>query len=185
MTTNSTVEIPAPGTYRVDPAASSVSFATRHMFGLGAVKGSWRVISGEVTIADPVTGSTARAVIDAASFASGHPRRDEDVKSARFLHVREHPHIRFESSELVRNGDDWVLRGQLTVRGHDAPVELVVTEARTTGDDLLLRASTRINRYAHGLTKAKGMAARDLDLEITAHATRSDPGTAPSGPAQV
>ena len=30
----------------------------------------------------------------------------------------------------------------------------------------------RIDRYAFGLTKKKGLAARYLDLEITAHATQ-------------
>jgi polyisoprenoid-binding protein YceI len=58
--------------------------------------------------------------IDAASFAAGHPWRDKDVKSANFLHVQEHPHITFESSHLVREGDGCFLRAQLTVRGHSA-----------------------------------------------------------------
>jgi polyisoprenoid-binding protein YceI len=64
-----------------------------------------------------------------------------------------------------------VLRGQLTVRGHSAPVELAVTESRASGDGLTLRGTTRIDRYAFGLTKKKGLAARYLDLEISAHAT--------------
>ena len=51
--TAAAVQIPAAGTYRIDPAASSLTFATRHMFGLGAVKGSFRLVSGEITIADP------------------------------------------------------------------------------------------------------------------------------------
>ena len=165
-----TVQIPATGTYRIDPSGSSVSFTTRHLFGLGVVRGTFGVLSGEVTIADPVTASTARAVIDAASFSGGHPQRDKDVKSANFLHVQEHPHIRFESSELARDGDGWVLRGQLTVRGQAAPVELAVTESRASGAGLTLRGTTRIDRYAFGLTKKKGLAARYLDLEITAEA---------------
>jgi polyisoprenoid-binding protein YceI len=70
-------------------------------------------------------------------------------------------------------GDGWVLRGQLTARGHSAPVELAVIESRGSGDGLALRATTRIDRYAFGLTKKKGLAARYLDLEITAQATRS------------
>jgi polyisoprenoid-binding protein YceI len=168
-----TVQIPATGTYRIDPSGSSVSFTTRHLFGLGVVRGTFGVLSGEVTIADPVTASTARAVIDAASFSSGHPQRDKDVKSANLLHVQEHPHIKFESSQLVPVGDGWVLRGQLTARGNAAPVELAVTESRGSGDGLALRATTRIDRYAFGLTKRKGLAARYLDLEITAQATRS------------
>ncbi|HEX2320736.1 MAG TPA: YceI family protein [Streptosporangiaceae bacterium] len=170
-----TVQIPATGTYRIDPASSSVSFTTRHMFGLGAVKGTFGVLSGEVTIADPVTASTARAVIDAASFSGGHPQRDKDVKSANFLHVEEHPHITFESSDLAREGDAWLLHGQLTVRGHSAPVALAVTESRASGDGLTLRGTTRIDRYAFGLSKKKGLAARYLDLEITAQASKHSP----------
>lgn len=53
------------------------------------------------------------------------------------------------------------------------PVELAVIESRGSGDGLALRATTRIDRYAFGLTKKKGLAARYLDLEITAQATRS------------
>ncbi len=165
-----TVQIPRTGTYRIDPASSTVSFTTRHLFGLGAVNGTFEVLSGEMTIADPVTASTARAVIDAASFSGGHPQRDKDVKSANFLHVQEHPHIMFESSNLAQEGDGWVLHGQLTVRGHSAPVELAVTESRASGDGLTLRGTTRIDRYAFGLTAKKGLAARYLDLEITARA---------------
>jgi len=46
-----------------------------------------------------------------------------------------------------------------------------VTESRASGDGLTLRGTTRIGRYVFGLTKKKGLAARYLDLEITAAAT--------------
>ena len=62
-TSAAAVQIPAVGTCQLDPAASTVTFATRHLFGLGAVKGTFRLISGQITIADPVTSSTASAVI--------------------------------------------------------------------------------------------------------------------------
>ena len=106
-TSAAAVQIPAAGIYQLDPAASTVTFATRHMFGLAPVKGTFRLVSGQITIADPVTSSTVSAVIDAASFATGNPQRDKDVKSARFLHVRDHPQITFRSTELVRDGDAW------------------------------------------------------------------------------
>lgn len=172
MPDTATIQIPPAGTYRLDPEASSVSFATRHMFGLGGVHGSFRLISGQITIADPLTSSAASAVIDAASFQTGGAARDKDVKSANFLHVGEHPQITFTSTELVRDGDRWLLRGQITVRGHSAPAELVITEARADGDSLLFTATTRIDRYTHGLTKKKGLAGRHLDLTIAARATR-------------
>jgi len=73
------VQIPAAGIYQLDPAASTVTFATRHMFGLAPVKGTFRLVSGQITIADPVTSSTVSAVIDAASFATGNPQRDRAI----------------------------------------------------------------------------------------------------------
>lgn len=173
MPDTATIQIPAAGTYRVDPETSSISFATRHMFGLGGVTGSFRLISGEITITDPVTSSTASAVIDAASFRTGGAARDKDVKSANFLHVDEHPQITFTSTQLDGDGDRWLLRGQITARGNGAPAELVITEARTDEDGLLVKAVARIDRYAHGLTKKKGLAGRYLDLNITARAARS------------
>jgi polyisoprenoid-binding protein YceI len=173
MPDTATMQIPAAGTYRLDPAASSITFATRHMFGLGGVRGSFRLISGEITITDPVTSSTASAVVNATSFRTGGAARDADVKSPTFLHVEEHPEITFTSTGLAQDGDRWLLRGQITVRGGSAPAELEVTEARSGPDGLLLKATTKIDRYAHGLTKKKGLAGRYLDLEITGRATRA------------
>ena len=173
MPDSAIVQIPAAGTYRLDPAASSITFATRHMFGLGGVHGSFRLISGEITIADPVTSSTASAVVDATSFHTGGAARDADVKSATFLHVEEHPQITFTSTSLAQDGDRWLLRGQITVRGRSTPAELEITEAGSAEDAVLVTATTRIDRYAHGLTKKKGLAGRYLDLEITGRATRA------------
>jgi polyisoprenoid-binding protein YceI len=173
MPDSAAIQVPAAGTYRLDPQASSISFATRHFFGLAPVTGSFRVISGEITIADPVTSSTASAVIDATSFHTGLAARDKDVKSANFLHAGEHPQITFASSDVARDDGRWLLTGQITVRGTSTPAELVVTEARTDENGLFVKATTRIDRYAHGLTKKKGLAGRFLDLTITAHAIRS------------
>ena len=56
---------------------------------------------------------------------------------------------------------------------HPRPAELTITEAAASEDVLQIRATTRVDRYAHGLTKAKGLAGRHLDMEITARATRT------------
>lgn len=183
MPDTAAVQIPAAGPYRLDPEASSIRFGTRHWFGLGGVHGSFAVSSGDITITDPVTSSTASAVVDAASFHTGNAARDDDVKSANFLHAQEHPRITFTSSGLAQDGGRWLLRGQITVRGRSTPAELAITEARAGDDGLLVKATTRIDRYAHGLVKKKGLAGRYLDLEVTARATRSEPASGPAGPA--
>jgi len=87
--------------------------------------------------------------------------------------VNDHPQITFRSTELVQDGAAWRLRGQITARGTSTPAELTITEAAASDDVLQIRATTRVDRYAHGLTEAKGRAGRHLDMEITARATRT------------
>jgi len=168
----SAVQPPAVGTYRIDPSTSTITFSTRHMFGAQAVKGTFDLSSGEIIVADPLTASQVVASASANSFATGNPKRDKHVKSADFLQAETHPEISFRSSELVRDDASWLLRGTITARGNTAPVELTIIEATTDPTGLALRATGKVDRYAHGITKLKGMAARHLTLDISAHADR-------------
>ena len=172
------VSLPPAGTYEIDPARSSVTFTTRHLFGLGRVSGTFQVESGRVTIAEPVTHSTARAVVEARSFHTGTARRDDHVRSPAFLHAERWPEIRFESTRVARGEEGaWVVKGLLTVRGHQAPVELTVDALSVENGSLRISASTSVDRYRHGLTASKGLAARWLRLTLTTIA-HPEPSTA-------
>ena len=166
------VQLPGTGTYRLDPTASQVSFTTRHMFGMGAVKGNFALVSGEISVAEPITASTVTAAASSRSFTTGHAKRDAQVRSDKFLHADAHPQIVFRSTGLSQDGGRWVLRGELTARGGTAPVELTIVEAVTDPAGLTVRATGTVDRYAHGITKMKGMAGRYLHLQITARADR-------------
>jgi polyisoprenoid-binding protein YceI len=61
-----------------------------------------------------------------------------------------------------------MLSGELTVRDVSRPVTLAVGPAEPDGNGFRVRATARIERYAFGLTAAKGMAARFLDIDVTA-----------------
>lgn len=165
-------QTPGVGEYRIDPARSSISFVTRHMFGMGKVTGTFELAGGELVVASPVTSSTVRAHASAHSFATNSKQRDKQVKSKAFLDPDNHPTISFASTSVARRGDDWVLRGELTARGTAAPVEFVLTGYPVDGQVVTIRATATVDRYAHNVTKMKGMAARYLDLEIKVVANR-------------
>ena len=78
-------QLPPAGTYLIDPARSVVEVTTRHLFGLAGVKATFRLREGTLVIADPPVNSTASAVLDAGSFASGNSKRDQDVSSKKYL----------------------------------------------------------------------------------------------------
>lgn len=170
MTTNT----PSPGTYRIDPERSVITFRTRHLFGLGAVGGIVRLRSGEIRVADPARASAVRATVDAASFHTGNPGRDRTVRSARLLDTGRHPVFTFASTQLAEAGGRWTLRGVLIVTGNEHPAELAIERARADGAELSVLATAGVDRYAHGITAMKGLAARRLSCRIEIVATRRD-----------
>jgi polyisoprenoid-binding protein YceI len=167
MTSNT----PRPGTYQIDPERSVITFRTRHLFGLGPVRGTFRLRAGEIRVAEPAAESAVRATVDAASFATRNPGRDLMVKSARLLDTGKHPVFTFASSQLTADDDQWTLHGSLVVTGNSLPVELAIERARADGPELSVLATAAIDRYAFGVTALKGLAARRLSCQLEIVAT--------------
>jgi polyisoprenoid-binding protein YceI len=160
---STTLPVIAPGTYRIDPKHTIIRFTTRHLFGLGGVRGTFAVRDGTVVVAADPRQSRATAVVDAASFDTGNPRRDKDVRSTNFLAAEAYPDISFTSTELAADAaGNWTLTGSLTVRDATSNLTLILGDA----SGHRFRATTRIDRYAFGVTRGKGMAARYLDLDL-------------------
>jgi len=80
--------VPPAGRYRLDPARSSVTFRTRHLFGLGAVSGTMAA-GGEITVDPAAPHASVTATRSGASFSTGNCARD--IRSPRFLHPEEYP----------------------------------------------------------------------------------------------
>lgn len=175
MTSTETIRIPAVGTYRIEPAESTISFATRHMFGLAPVRGTFALREGVVRVADPAETSTVVATVAAGSIDTGVGARDNTVRSKQYLDVERHPDITFVAHRVVRD-EGWVLRGSLTVCGRTEPLDVRVDEVRTADGRLHLRAGAEVDRYAWGITAMRGMTGRRLRFTLSLVATR-DPAS--------
>ena len=162
---------PQPGHYDIDPRRSRVTFATRHLFGLGRVKGSFALRAGTVDVADPVDASAIYAEIETASFRTKNSSRDGSVLSPRFLDPAGHPVMIFQSDRI--EAESQVLTGALTVRGTTRPVTLAITQCEASRSSFTARAKTRIDRTEFGITAARGLAARYLDLTLEIQCTRN------------
>jgi polyisoprenoid-binding protein YceI len=104
------------GTYTLDKIHSTAGFAVKHM-----VVSTFRGQFGDfdVTLTDGRFEGTVR--VDSIEL------KDENlaahVKSPDFFDSARYPEIRFSSSALERDGDDVVLRGELTIKDQTHPVE--------------------------------------------------------------
>jgi polyisoprenoid-binding protein YceI len=147
-----------PATYRIDPERSTVRFTATHFFGLGAVHGTFAVQEGSIIVAGDLGATRVCAMLDAATIDTGNPRRDNDLRSAKFLDVARHPTITFTSRTVATDA----MTGVLTVRGVGQRVTLAI---RPDGEGRF-HASTRLDRRAFGVTAARGLIAPLVDVEI-------------------
>lgn len=161
------VQAPPLGSYRIDPQRSHVSYAGRHMFGLGVVHATFAIRSGELHVPDPPTGSSVVVTVDAGSFTSNNARRDKDVRSASLLDVAAHPDITFVSHAVRRGGDGWRVTGTVTAHGTAVPVEVVVDHVTPEPGGVRVHGRAHhLDRYAFGVTKSRGLVGRYLDLDL-------------------
>lgn len=164
-----TVAVPALGRYEIDTDSSAVTFATRHFFGLGAVRGTLAVRSGTVDVVEPLAESRVRVEVATASFSTGNGQRDGQVRSARFLDADNHPVMTFASEGV----DGSSVTGTLTVRGVTRPVRLAIERSAVEPDAFTMRATTRIDRTTFGVSAQRGMVGRHLDVTVEVRCVRS------------
>jgi polyisoprenoid-binding protein YceI len=168
------------GTWTIDPVHSEVGFSVRHMM-VSKVRGKFSTFTGEiVTGANPLD-SSATAEIDLSSIDTGNEQRDDHLRSADFFDIEKTPTMTYRSTGIRPDGDDFVVDGELTLRGVTRQVPLRL-ELNGFGPDAYggvragFTAIGEINRHDFGVSwnaaiEAGGVVVADkvtLHLEIEA-----------------
>jgi polyisoprenoid-binding protein YceI len=112
----------ATGTWRIDPAHSSVTFSVRHL--MGRVRGRFGDVDGRIVIGRSPASCAAEASIATASVDTGTPMRDDDLRSARFFDAEAFPSMGFASTGITGAEGRIALVGDLTIRGVTRPVTI-------------------------------------------------------------
>ncbi|OAR22071.1 hypothetical protein A8W25_29925 [Streptomyces sp. ERV7] len=157
-----TTTAPRLGHYTISTDRSSLTFTSRHLFGLLPVRGTFAIGTGTVDVAEPLSESRVRVEIEAASFSTDNDRRDTDVRSARFLDTDRHPLITFTAERV----DTTAVSGTLTACGISRPATLTVVHAEIGTASFTVRATARVDRTDFAVTAARGLAGRYLDLTL-------------------
>ncbi|WP_431779717.1 YceI family protein [Microbacterium aurantiacum] len=157
MTTTAT-DIPGyrPGVWELDPAHSEVSFVVRHMM-ISKVRGAFDIKRATLTAPENPLEATLTAQVDAASLTTKDAGRDEHLRSAEFFDVENHPTIDFVSTGVRIENGDFLVDGDLTIRGTTKPVTFDVDFGGFGSDPwgnykAGATAKTVINREEFGLT---------------------------------
>jgi polyisoprenoid-binding protein YceI len=145
------------GEYALDPTHSRLGFSTRHAM-VTTVRGQFKDFTGEAVVdtADPAA-SKVVVNIKADSIDTGVADRDAHLRSTDFFDVESYPEITFTSTDVSREGDDWTITGDLTIKGVTMPISIdfeATGSARDPFGNLRIgfEGQTTISRKDWGLT---------------------------------
>lgn len=144
------------GSYGIDPMHSKIGFEVAHLV-IATVEGTFKTYEGNFLIDKDFGKSKASAKIQVASIDTGVGKRDEHLKSADFFDAAKFPEITFTSTAFTGNEKDFSMKGDLTLKGHTAPVTFKGQILGSMKDGygqqkIALRAKAKISRKQFGLT---------------------------------
>ncbi|MEK4027046.1 MULTISPECIES: YceI family protein [Bacillaceae] len=144
--------------FTVDQSHSSIGFEVKHMM-VSKVKGNFDAYTAEVEAADLTDLTTADIAFtfDVASINTRSEDRDNHLKSGDFFDAEAYPSITFKSTNISKDGDDYKVTGDLTIKDVTKPVTFDVEfggkGTNPWGVEVYgFEASTKINREEFGLT---------------------------------
>jgi polyisoprenoid-binding protein YceI len=170
--------------YQIDPEHLSIGFMVDHV-GYAKVLGMFREAKGAYRF-DEATGTLSEVRIEVAteSVFTNHRARDNHLKGAQFLNVKEHPAMVFTADSAKRVGDrQYEIAGQLELLGQRQPLTLRATwnksntyEIPGQGRPYVMGVSARgsFKRSAYGMNYAvaNGWVGDEIELIIEFEARR-------------
>jgi polyisoprenoid-binding protein YceI len=116
--TTTTLDIPGykAGTWVLDPSHSEVTFSVRHMM-ISKVRGTFGMKSATLIAPENPLEAQVTASVDVASVDTNDKGRDDHLRSADFFDVANHPTMEFRSTRARVVDGDFLVDGDLTIRG--------------------------------------------------------------------
>ena len=141
----------------LDPAHSELQFKVKHLM-ITTVTGSFNEFSAELTTdADDFEHASISFKAGVHSIDTGNKDRDGHLVSGDFFNAEEFPAVSFVSTSFKKDGDDYKLTGNLTIKDVTKEVSLNVEFGGTAQDPwgntkAGFTLNGKINRTNFGLT---------------------------------
>jgi Uncharacterized conserved protein len=171
--------------FSVDADHSKVGFAVT-LIGVTEVEGRFSDFSGTIMYDEAdLTKSSVTAIIKSPSIETGSSFRDKDLKGAAFFDTEKFPTIRFQSTAIRRQGNDYLMIGTLTIKGVSREISAPLIWRQHKMNDpwknsrIAFDSRLKLNRRDFGVTGPKfwneGIADTiDIDLRVTAEIPNFD-----------
>lgn len=144
--------------WQIDQAHSTIGFEVKHMM-VSKVKGQFTNYSADVEVdnLEDLTSAQIEITIDTTSINTNNEDRDNHLKSAEFFDTEQFPDIKFKSTSITKDGEDYKVSGDLMIKDVTKPavfdVEYGGKGTNPWGVEVYgFEAETKIDREEFGLT---------------------------------
>jgi polyisoprenoid-binding protein YceI len=135
--------------YQIAPQKSQLQFKGYSL--LANALGTFHHFSGEIVAdAQQLHASHVRFVIEVASLDTANARRDQHLRSKDFLFVDQYPTITFTSTAITRDGMQYVVQGDLMMRGVTRRMTFPVVIIQRQ-DEIVVQGGVSLNRRDFGM----------------------------------
>lgn len=147
-------------TFQLDAGHTHIGFDVER-FMVGEVSGRFNEFVANIDMNDEdFTTLKLSATIEVASIDSNNKVRDGHLKAPIWLDEKNHPEIKFVSTSVVKKGDNYIMKGNFTIKGTTKQVEFPVVFkgpfTDPTGSNTIgIQADFVINRFDYGINLSK------------------------------
>lgn len=143
--------------WSLDPTHSELQFKVKHLM-ISTVTGNIKSFTAELaTNEDDFTNAEISFSGEINSIDTGNTDRDNHLKAEDFFDAAQFPTMSFKSTSVEKDGDDYIVKGDLTLKGETKPVKLNAEFGGVATDPwgntkAGFTLSAKINRTHFGLT---------------------------------
>ncbi|MEP7169298.1 MAG: YceI family protein [Bacteroidota bacterium] len=144
-------------TWVIDPMHSEMQFKIKHLV-ISTVTGSFKKFEGRIiTEGDDFNNAKVNFTLDVKSIDTNQSQRDAHLQGDDFFEAETYPEIKFQSTSFTKQGNDYKMIGNLTMKGVTKPIELNVeyggSEKNSYGQlKHGFEVTGKINRKEFGMT---------------------------------
>jgi polyisoprenoid-binding protein YceI len=144
-------------TYKIDPFHSDIIFKVKHMM-ISTVNGCFQKFDATMeSSAEDFSDAKITFECDVDSVYTNIADRDAHLKSPDFFSAEEYPKISYTSTSVEKDGDEYIVTGDLTIKGI---TKSIVLDGTYNGNDVDMYGNTKhgfelsgkVNRADYGLT---------------------------------
>lgn len=142
--------------WTIDPTHSEIGFKVKHMM-FTNVKGFFNDYTADITFNEDLKEADLQFEAKISSIFTNNTDRDNHLKSADFFDAEQFPSLKFKSTQISGSGNDYEIKGDLTIKGITQPVTLKGEFSGLMSDPwgntkVGLNLAGKINRKDFGLT---------------------------------